>query len=313
MDYFGMMNPFMGGFPQMMFDPRAMERLMSDPQAFMRGPSTPSGPQDAFTPSPGYNYGIPQPPNQESMKRMADMQSAHRQEQQAYVGGLEDSIEHKKDLVFDRFHYEFAEGKPKLGEDGKPKLVDGGENADSRALRRGWERNEKMALQLKHEEEKKAFYAEAQQDARQFVGGFDLNRNQKMAESYKRLEVLERQMKQRQAQDLSRVGTEGLPDLQTGGRLTDTVNQGWDGYAAMQARHKTAEDGSPEAREANAYVQSMNDYQQNLMRSMGWQPPQATETADGSPAAQGPAEEPGEEDGADLDAMRRLRFGGTQV
>lgn len=294
-------NPFMmGGFPQMMFDPRMMQRLMSDPQAFMQPPQQ-WMPQDGFTPSPGFNGGVPQPPNQENLNRLSQMQSQHRQEQSAYVGRLEDSIEYKKDLVFDRFHYDFKDGKPVLGEDGKPKLVEGGENADQRALRRGWERNEKMALQLRHEEEKKTFYQQAQDEARGFVGfDTDPSRSQRMGDSYKRLEAQERQMKQRHAQALSKVGTEGLPDLEKGGQLSQNVDQDWQGYRDMQAQHRQTEDNSPESRAMLDYQRQMQEYQQNMLRSMGWNPGQQ----------QGQQEE-----SFDPDAMRRLaqQGGGTWV
>jgi len=302
MNFFGF-NPFFGGFPSMLFDPSALARF-NDPwsQGSPVGNAWLQPPSDTFQPTPGYNpgaaFGMPNPPNPEVTQRFNAMHREHRTQQQANLGKLEDRLEARRDEVFAHQHYDMGEdGKPRRGENGNPILLEGGESAEQRNLRRNWERGEKLALQARHEQEKQRFLQSAQEEARGLTGPRDPSQMLRMHESYTRLEAAEQEMKRRHAQDLSGVATAGLPNPERPGEtLSQAVNADWRGYDDLVASHKQAEENSPEGRAMTDYSKAMLDFQQSLADRMGqWNQVPAEETFD-------------------PDAMRRLRFnGGTQI
>jgi hypothetical protein len=284
-------------------DPFAMMQMMygqAAQQSTQGGQAGAQGPQDMW--GGGNMYNIPQGPSQQTVQAFNQQKADHRTEQRNSLTQLEADIERKKDLVFAGKHYEWdANGKPKLGEDGKPILADGEERPAERGLRKEWEKFEKQQIAAKQEQEKAAFYTRAQTQAQKYVqnpfagGGMDVNNKEKMAEAYKQLEAEEKAMQRRHSGELSQVGTAGLPDKENPGTsLTQSTNDGWTRYDGMVAGHQRAQDNSPEGRTISDYGKAMQDYQNNLLRQMGmYQPPQQQQ------------QEP-EEEIPDEGAMRRL-------
>jgi hypothetical protein len=220
------------------------------------------------------NQDIPQAPGREIYFKLAELED---QAQKAVLRELEDfnneCISHKE-KVFASNHYEFDEnGKPVLGDDGKPKLVEGAESADQNKLRTSWESQSKDEKRAKDDAELEAYVKSTIEESQSLLNELRSTKDpERIKQIYERMGQLsqgEIDMRGRIYLEDLKVGMEGLPDVINGGSLTDFVDQ-----RVQQVKDfigQTAQDviNSPEAQAIWAYQQKMASYTAGLWQQYG--------------------------------------------